>query len=109
MNIRSNAESSTTATAQTSYRHRRMSMKIQSRTQKKRFSLLLFKLRPNPVNWDAAFNQGRIQEGAIAPPKTYESSFFHNDFLQFGKQYSRYKTILPSIVLSQRYTSSALQ
>jgi len=36
------------------------------------------------------------------PPKTYESNFFHHDFVQFGKQHSRYKAILPSIVLSQQ-------
>jgi len=40
--------------------------------------------------------------GAIAPPKTYESNFFHHDFEQFGKPYSRYKAILLSIVLSQQ-------
>jgi len=36
--------------------------------------------------------------GAIASPKTYESNFIHHDFVQFGKQHSRYKAILPSIV-----------
>jgi len=41
--------------------------------------------------------------GAIAPPKTYESNFFHYDFVQFGKQHSRYKAILSSIVLSQQF------
>jgi len=34
--------------------------------------------------------------------RTYESNFFHHDFEQFGKQYSRYQDILPSIVLSQQ-------
>jgi len=49
-------------------------------------------------------NQGPIQGGigAIAPPKTYESNFIHNDFVQFRKKHSRYKAILPSIVLSQQ-------
>jgi len=28
------------------------------------------------------------------PPKTYESNFFHHDFVQFGKQHSRSKAIL---------------
>ena len=37
------------------------------------------------------------------PPKTYESKSFHHDFVQFGKQHSRYQAILPSIVLSQKY------
>ena len=41
--------------------------------------------------------------GAISPPKTYESiSLLTHDFVQFGKQHSRYKAILPSIVLSQQ-------
>ena len=35
------------------------------------------------------------------PPKTYESNFFHHDFVQFGEQHSRYKAILTSIVLPQ--------
>jgi len=48
------------------------------------------------------FNQGRIQRGAIAPPKTYESNFFYHDFVQFGKQHWRYKAILTSIVLPQK-------
>ena len=37
----------------------------------------------------------------IAPPKTYERSFVHHDFVQFGKEHSQFKAILPSIVLSQ--------
>jgi len=36
------------------------------------------------------------------PPKTYESNLFHQDFVQFGKQHSRYKAIKTSIVLSQQ-------
>jgi len=36
------------------------------------------------------------------PPKTYKSKFFHHNFVQFGKQHSRYKAILTSIVLSQQ-------
>jgi len=40
--------------------------------------------------------------GAIAPLKTYESNFIHHDFAQFRKEHSRYKAILPSIVLSQQ-------
>jgi len=49
--------------------------------------------------------QGQIQEeaiGAIAPPKTYESKFFHHNFVQFGKKHSRNKAILSSILLSQQ-------
>jgi len=33
------------------------------------------------------------------PPKTYESMFVHHNFLQVGKQHSRYKPILSAIVL----------
>ena len=41
--------------------------------------------------------------GVIAPtPKTYESNFIHRDFVQIGKQQSRYEAILPLIVLSQQ-------
>jgi len=29
-----------------------------------------------------------LSNAAIAPPKTYESSFVHHDFVQFGKQHS---------------------
>jgi len=35
--------------------------------------------------------------------KTHESHFIHDDFVQIGKQHSRYKAILPSIVLSQQW------
>jgi len=35
-------------------------------------------------------------------PKTYESTFIHHDFVQFGKQHSRYKAILSSIVFAQQ-------
>ena len=41
--------------------------------------------------------------GAIAPRKTYERNFIHHDFVQIEKLHSRYKAILPSIVLSQQY------
>ena len=46
--------------------------------------------------------QGRVQEGGRLPPKTCESNFSHHEFVQFGKQHSRYKAILPSNVLSQQ-------
>jgi len=36
-------------------------------------------------------------------PKTYESNFIRRDFVQCGKQYSRCKAILLSIVLSQEF------
>ena len=49
--------------------------------------------------------QGRVQRatGAISAPKTNESSFVDHDFVQFGKQNSRYKAILPSTILSQPF------
>jgi len=34
--------------------------------------------------------------GAISRFKTYESKFIYHDFVQFVKQHSRYKAILPS-------------
>ena len=46
----------------------------------------------------------RIQRGkvgTIAPPKTCESIFFHNEFVKFEKHNSRYKDILSSVVSSQ--------
>jgi len=57
--------------------------------------------------WEPWPKQERIQGGdwgdrPIAPPKTYESKFIHNDILQFGKQHSRYKASLSSIVLIQQ-------
>jgi len=44
----------------------------------------------------------RGQLGLSLPPKTYVSNFINHDFVQFRKQHSRYKAILPSIVLSQQ-------
>ena len=51
-------------------------------------------------------HHGRFQIGSIgviASSETYESSFTVHDFVQFGKQHSRCKAILPSTVLSQQY------
>jgi len=46
--------------------------------------------------------QGQIWVGGKGRrPKAYESNFIHHDFVQFGKQHSRWKAILWSIVLSQ--------
>jgi len=47
-------------------------------------------------------NAGADPWEAIDPLETYESNFIHHDFVQFGKQHSRYKAILPSVVLSQQ-------
>ena len=52
-------------------------------------------------------DQGRIQGGCDwgdRLPHTDENNFIHHDFAQNGKQYSRYKVILPSIVLSQQFS-----
>jgi len=40
--------------------------------------------------------------GAIAPPKTYVNNFIYHTFVQFEKQHSPYKAILPSTVLTQQ-------
>jgi len=45
--------------------------------------------------------QGWIQWGDLSL-KTYENTFSHHVFLQFRKQYSRYKAVLSSTVLSQQ-------
>jgi len=41
---------------------------------------------------------------ATAPLKAYGNKFIHHDFAQFGKQHSRYKGILLSVLLSQQYS-----
>jgi len=43
-----------------------------------------------------------IQIGAIITSKNLRNSFFHHDFVQFGKQNLRYKVILTSTALSQQ-------
>jgi len=40
--------------------------------------------------------------GAIVPPKTHKITLLTMIFIQFGKYHSRYKAILPSIVLSHQ-------
>ena len=78
-----------------------------------------------PGQWE--WDKTEILESDRPPPgadpgggrslsKTYESSFIHHDYVQFGKQPSRYKAILSSIVLWQQCyevgytgTSSLLQ
>jgi len=40
--------------------------------------------------------------GRSPPHKTWESIFFHNEFVKFGTHHSRYKDISSSIVLSQK-------
>jgi len=45
---------------------------------------------------------GLDPRGRSSPLKAYESNLFHHDFAQCGKQHSRCKVILPSIILSQQ-------
>ena len=48
----------------------------------------------------------RRKIGAVAFPKTFKSNLVHHDFVQFGKQHSRYRVISSSsssIVLSQQF------
>ena len=52
------------------------------------------------TTWKSEADPGRAM-GTIEPQKNYKSNFVRHDFLQLGKQHSRYKAILPSIVLSQ--------
>ena len=51
--------------------------------------------------------------GSNRPPtKTYESNFIHHNFVQIGKQHSRYQAIFSSIVCHSsavKYTSPLLQ
>ena len=78
------------------------------------------------INSSASFNgfnnikitlwllKGRIRGGERSlPPKTYKSNFIHHNFVEFRERHSRHKTILPTIVLSQRsvvkHASSLLQ
>jgi len=64
-------------------------------------------VRPRPISqtYGTVRTRGRSSGGDWGdrpPPKTYESNFIHHDFVQFGKQHSQYKAILPSIVFSQQ-------
>jgi len=53
------------------------------------------------VEMDSSLARRRDSDGSPnAPPKTYESNFFHHNFVEFRKQHSRYPSILSSIVLS---------
>jgi len=64
------------------------------------------------MNVSTSSRWGRIQRGVISPPKTYESSFIHYDFVQFRKHHSWYKAIFSSLFCYSsvvKYTSSLLQ
>ena len=61
----------------------------------------VFEGKPN--NWllkDRGGSRGWLERSH--PLKTYESNFVHHAFVQFGKQHSHFKAILPSTVLSQQ-------
>ena len=45
----------------------------------------------------AAFPLGADPGDDRPPPKTFESNFIQHDFVQYRKQHSWYKDILPSI------------
>ena len=45
------------------------------------------------------FWTGVDPRGGDLPPKTYDSNFVRHHVVQFGKQHSRYRVILSSIVL----------
>jgi len=65
----------------------------------------LYNCPPNPLVTIISllqFKAGADPGGGDRLPKTYESNFIHHDFVQFRKKHSRYKAILPSIVLSQQ-------
>ena len=64
--------------------------------------LSAFNIEIQQLKWP--FLAGRIQgdDWGDRPPKTYKSNFIHHDFVQFGKQDSRYEAILQSIVLWQQ-------
>jgi len=60
-----------------------------------------------PSNFESFYfvqsSAGADSRGAIAaiiPPKRYESNFIHHDFVQFGKQHSRYKAICDVFFIS---------
>jgi len=73
-----------------------------SKMAMKTFDTFTISRKKKSVTCAAAIEGRGGSRGAIAPFKTYESNFFHYDFVQFGKQYSRYEASLPSTVLSQQ-------
>jgi len=59
------------------------------------------------VKWTRGASRGG--DWGDRPPNTYKGKFFHHDFLQFGKQHSRHKTIFRSLLCHSsvvKYTSS---
>ena len=62
-----------------------------------------FRVQVEHESFAVSFKSGVDPGGRLgrSPPKTYESNCFHHNFVQFGKQHSRFKAILSSIVLPQ--------
>jgi len=42
------------------------------------------------------------------PPKSFDSNFLHDNFVEFGKQHSRYKAIFPPLFCHTRVMSIPL-
>ena len=80
--------------------------------RKRRQTLLLTTINRYALLTSCACKLVGRGEGDRSHPKTYESIFFHPNFVQFGKQHSRYKAIshplfcLRSVV---KYTSSVVK
>ena len=71
-------------------------------TGKISLSVFLRSLRKRRIARPRLSRARRLGRSPPPPKKTYESNLIHHDFLQFEKQHSRCKAILPSIVLSQK-------
>jgi len=52
--------------------------------------------------WASLRGRSRWGIGGDLPRETYKSSYLHYDFVQFVKQHSQCKAILPSMPLSQQ-------
>ena len=66
------------------------------------YSACVHFLRCTRCTWLFQSSHGRILGGDWGDLKQAKSIFIHPNFLQFGKQHSRYKPILSSFVLSQQ-------
>jgi len=82
----------------------------------KAFFIYVGKLKTLCANnpFPVSLNQEQIQGGNWGdhPPKTYESNFFHYDFVHFGKQHLRLRPVCHPLFCHSsvvKYTSSLLQ
>jgi len=63
--------------------------------------VIVGRVKPQPFTVGLVLRQaGTDPRGERPPLKPKKVSFFHHDFVEFGRKHSRYKGILPSIVLS---------